>query len=235
MPAAHPPALQSQTTSLSNHAGASEARLRRGFGPRVRQLHARIGKAHHQAEGMAFSRSLLAGEASPLQLAALLRSLAPAYGFLEQTGPKLGRALGADALPWSQLRRAEALQRDLERLADLPATPHSEAAQDWMERLRLLARQHPHRLFAHIYVRYGGDLSGGQQLAAQAQAILARSGLPTLTFWSFARPVEELKLALHQGVEQLELLDKEEQELLEEAEFAFRLTQRLLAELERIA
>ena len=232
---ATPQARPGATTSISDHAGASEARLRHGFGPRVRQLHARIGKAHHQAEGLAFSRSLLAGEASPLQLVALLRSLAPAYAFLEQIVPNLGRSLGADALPWSQLRRTEALQHDLEMLSDLPATPHTEAAQDWLERLRLLARQHPHRLFAHVYVRYGGDLSGGQQLAAQAQAILTRSGLPPLRFWSFARPVEELKLALHQGFEQLELLNKEEQELLDEAEIAFQLTQRLLAELERIA
>jgi hypothetical protein len=36
--------------------------LRQGLGPRVRRLHARIGAAHHEAEGMVFSRALLAGE-----------------------------------------------------------------------------------------------------------------------------------------------------------------------------
>ena len=38
---------------------------RKGFGPRVRRLHARIGAAHHQAEGMAFSRALLDGRYAP--------------------------------------------------------------------------------------------------------------------------------------------------------------------------
>ncbi|MEA5472777.1 heme oxygenase, partial [Synechococcus sp. CCY9201] len=61
--------------SISDHARPADAVMRKGFGPRVRRLHGRIGAAHHKAEGMAFSRSLLAGEASPLQLAALLRAL----------------------------------------------------------------------------------------------------------------------------------------------------------------
>ncbi|MFN7901129.1 MAG: heme oxygenase, partial [Synechococcaceae cyanobacterium] len=65
--------------------------------------------------------------------------------------------------------------------------------------------------------------------------ILARHNLPPLAFWSFATPTDDLKHALHAGFEQLELLEAEEQELLEEAEMAFRLTQRLLAELETLA
>ena len=75
--------------SISDHAQPGDAQLRKGFGPRVRRLHARIGKAHHQAEGMAFSRALLEGRAQPIQLAALIRALAPAYALLEQ---EIGRA-----------------------------------------------------------------------------------------------------------------------------------------------
>ena len=40
-----------QLPSISDHARPADAQLRKGFGPRVRKLHARIGKAHHQAEG----------------------------------------------------------------------------------------------------------------------------------------------------------------------------------------
>jgi len=217
--------------SISDHAGAADADLRRGFGPRVRRLHARIGKAHHQAEGMVFSRALLAGEATPLQLAALLRAVAPAYALLEQKAPALAGALGASALPWADLARSGALDRDLAQLASLPDTPTSPTAVLWLERLRLLARQEPHRLMAHVYVRYGGDLSGGQQLGLEANAILERCGLPPLRFWAFDRLIPELKAALHEGFEQLDLSEEEEEELLEEAETAFALTQRLLAEL----
>lgn len=223
--------LPTPPASISKHAGVADTDLRRGFGPRVRSLHTRIGKAHHQAEGMAFSRALLAGEATPLQLAALLRALAPAYALLEREAPERASALGAQTIPWADLARAAALQRDLGQLEVLEPTPHSKAATLWLERLRLLAQQAPHRLMAHVYVRYGGDLSGGQQLAAQANAILERRGLPPLAFWSFERPIPALKAALHDGFEAFDLSDAEEEELLEEAETAFLLTQRLLAEL----
>jgi heme oxygenase len=217
--------------SISDHARPADADARRGFGPRVRRLHGRIGAAHHQAEGMAFSRALLEGRATPLQLAALIRALAPAYDFIESCGPELAAALGATDLPWADLARTPALRHDLAKLAAAAATPPSPAAQDWLEHLRLLARQEPHRFLAHVYVRYGGDLSGGQQLAEQANAILRAQGLPTVEFWHFERPIPELKQALHDAFEQLDLSDAEEAELLEESVAAFQATQRLLAEL----
>lgn len=224
-------ALMVQAPSISDHAGPAEAQLRKGFGPRVRKLHARIGKAHHQAEGLVFSRALLAGQATPSQLAALIRALAPAYALLEQQGPELASALGARAIPWAALARTQALQRDLAGLAALAVTPASAAAAIWLEQLKLLARQAPHRFMAHVYVRYGGDLSGGQQLAEQANAILRAHSLPALSFWTFEGDLAALKHQLHDGFEQMDLSADEEEALLEEAELAFHATQRLLAEL----
>jgi heme oxygenase len=150
---------------IYKHATANDTRRNSRFGPRVRRLHSRIGQAHHQAEGMGFSRALLEGQATPLQLqlAALLRAL------------------------------------------------------------------------AHAYVRYGGDLSGGQQLAHQANAIMAALDLPALSFWSFSRPSIDLKEALHGGIERLLLSAKGEEELMDEAQAAFGASQALLAELESLA
>ncbi|KEF42235.1 MAG: heme oxygenase [Cyanobium sp. CACIAM 14] len=217
--------------AISDHARPADVQARKGFGPRVRRLHARIGAAHHKAEGMAFSRALLAGEASPRQLAALIRALAPAYEWIEQAGPELSSALGAPDFPWAVLSRSEALRQDVAHLVGLEATPPSAAARDWLDRLRTLAQQEPHRFLAHVYVRYGGDLSGGQQLAEQATAILSAHSLAPLRFWQFDRPTAALKQALHDAFEQLDLSDAEDAELLEEAELAFHATQRLLAEL----
>lgn len=221
--------------AIPSHAGSADAVAGMGFGPRVRRLHARIGAAHRRAEGMVFSRALLEGYASPLQLAALIRALAPVYGRIERHAAALAEPLGGRSFPWSDLARAAILNHDVERLAALPATPPSPAALAWLERLEELARTAPHRFLAHAYVRYGGDLSGGQQLAAQAAAILAAHGLPPLSFWQFVRPVAELKHAFHDGVEQLQLSEQQEQELLEESEAAFQATQRLLAELAELA
>jgi heme oxygenase len=210
-----------------------EAISSRPLGPRVRRLHARIGAAHRRAEGMAFSRALLEGRLEPLQLAALLRALLPAYALLEAEGPALTAALGAPEFPWGSVGRSAALRHDIARLAaaGLPPTPPSAAAALWLEQLHSLARQAPHRFLAHGYVRYGGDLSGGQQLAAKANAILAARGIDSLEFWQFAGPCQEIKQSLHAAFEQLELSDGEEDELLQESESAFHATQRLLAEL----
>jgi heme oxygenase len=223
----------SAPAAISAHAHGADASARNGFGPRVRRLHARIGAAHRQAEGMAFARSLLEGEAAPLQLAALLRSLQPAYGLIEARGPELAAALGASTVPWSELARHGALTDDVARLAaaGVAATPELPAARAWLEQLQLLVRQAPHRFMAHVYVRYGGDLSGGQQLAEQANAILCRHGLPPVGFWRFSTPTGELKQRLHGAFEQLDLSDAEEEELLAEAVDAFHATQRLLADL----
>jgi heme oxygenase len=217
--------------SISDHARPADVVARKGFGPRVRKLHARIGAAHHQAEGMAFSRQLLDGKATPCQLAALIRALAPAYALIEERGPAIASSLGATSLPWEHLARSAALHHDVALLSGVEATPPSAAAQTWLEQLDQLAQSAPHRFMAHVYVRYGGDLSGGQQLAEQANAILRAHQLPPVEFWHFHRPIPELKTALHDGFEQLALGDGEEAELLEEAVRAFTHTQRLLAEL----
>lgn len=229
------PEAAAASRSISDHASHTDAQQHQGFGPRVRRLHARIGQAHHQAEGMRFSRSLLAGSAEPRQMAALLRALAPAYALLEAKAPELAGALGGSSIPWPDLARSTALSHDLAQLSSLPPSPPSPAAAAWLERLRLLSREAPHRLLAHAYVRYGGDLSGGQQLGHQADAILAAHGLPALAFWRFNQPINALKSGLHDGFEALELSPDEDEELLAEAVDAFLLTQRLLAELDDLA
>ena len=104
-----------------------------------------------------------------------------------------------------------------------------------MDRLRQLAEEAPHRFLAHVYVRYGGDLSGGQQLAPAANAILRRQGLSALSFWVFDQPVADLKPSLHAVFERLALTGEQEAQLLDEAEDAFRATQSLLAELADLA
>lgn len=223
------------SASLSVHAQSADGAPAGVLRPRLRQLHARIGRAHHQAEGMAFSRALLEERATPAQLVALLRALAPAYALIEARAPELSARLGVADGPWEALSRRTALAHDLALLSAAPASPPSAAAARWHDRLRQLADDAPHRFMAHAYVRYGGDLSGGQQLAPRANAILRRHGLPALSFWVFDRPVAELKEALHGAFERFVLTEAQEAQLLDEAEDAFRATQSLLAELATLA
>ena len=220
---------------ISKQATSNDTPRHSRLGPRVRRLQSRIGQAHHQAEAMNCCRALLEGQATPRQLAALLRALAPAYALLDELAPAATAGLGATDLPWSDLARTAALEHDLALVATVPATPDSPAAAAWCARLTGLAGQAPHRLLAHAYVRYGGDLSGGQQLAHQANAIMAYMDLPALSFWSFSRPSIDLKEALHGGIERLLLSAKEEEELMDEAQAAFAASQALLVELASLA
>ena len=213
--------------SLSRSGVAVQAEL----GPRVRRLHRRIARAHRRAEGMALSRQMLAGEASPRQIAGLMRALSPAYRLLETLTPSIAKAFNSSAIPWTDLSRAAAFNHDLSTFSCSLQTPPSAASQEWQRQIRLLIAENPHRLLAHVYIRYGGDLSGGQALGRQVNHTLQLAGYRSLIFWEFPRSVSLLKEQFHQGFEQLQLTEQQDMDLLDETENAFHLTQSLLSEL----
>ena len=105
---------------LSIHPQPAEGAPTPPVGTRLRKLHTRIGLAHHQAEGMAFSRALLEERATPTQLVALLRSLAPAYALIDAWAPELASRLGVPDGPWEALARHTALAHDLALLSTVP-------------------------------------------------------------------------------------------------------------------
>ena len=154
--------------------------------------------------------------------------------------PTCRYGLGHSGIPWADLSRHQTLEQDVAAHADVVAH-HPELAEldalveTVVTSLTTLAKESPARFLAHVYVRYGGDLSGGQQLAVQANEILAKAGLPPVNFWNFPRPIAELKQELHNGIEQWPLTDAEEAALLEEAPAGFRLNQKLLRALAELA
>jgi oxygen-independent coproporphyrinogen-3 oxidase len=222
------PAHPLPSPTLSNHPGASSR-----LGPRLRRLHRVIGPAHRDAEGLPFARALLEGQASPRQIAALLRALLPVYTALESHCATLPPALRDAGIPWSDLARRQALQHDVVALAGLldgdPALePIDRLVDDILSDLARLASSAPERFLAHVFVRYGGDLSGGQQLAVRVGQVLRRAGLPDAHFWAFPSPVDDLKQRFHDGIEQLPLDGDAEAAFLDEAHAGFHLNQRLL-------
>ena len=101
---------------------------RAALGPRLQKLHRVIGPAHRDAEGMVFSRSLLQGEATPLQLASLIRALLPIYTALETAVANLPDGLGHSGIPWADLSRHQTLEQDVAAHADVVAH-HPELAE----------------------------------------------------------------------------------------------------------
>jgi heme oxygenase (biliverdin-producing, ferredoxin) len=122
---------------------------------------------HTAAERSGIIRELLAGTASRQGYALLLRNLLPVYRALESGLDRHLNSRGFRELRWPALYRATAIESDLVGLS----------GQSWCERLPLLSEANCYarrvteaangsgaRLMAHAYVRYLGDLSGGQIL-----------------------------------------------------------------------
>lgn len=133
---------------------------------------------HTEVERSEFMRVLLRGQMERTAYVLLLRSLHALYDSLEAALVSCRSHALLAPLHEPRLFRTSALARDLDALHGpgwSGALGIQPACQTYLIRLQTLARTAPELLVAHAYVRYLGDLSGGQQL----RRIVARSlGLP---------------------------------------------------------
>jgi heme oxygenase (biliverdin-producing, ferredoxin) len=135
-----------------------------GLAERLRQ---ETQSLHIQAERSGIIRDLLKGQASRHGYALLIRNVLPAYQRMEDGFAASADAPGIRVIHRPALERAAAIRSDLTALygddwADrLPLLPAGEA---YAETVAAAAKSDDARLIAHAYVRYMGDLSGGQIL-----------------------------------------------------------------------
>lgn len=190
---------------------------------------------HTQAERSGVMADLLHGRLTQVRYCALLRNLHAIYGALE---PALDRHVDDPRLWRPELRRVHALEVDLDRLhthdwrLDNPLTP---AAVTYVARLRNLADQAPTLLVAHAYLRYLGDLHGGQILSRLVQRqfnLDLPEGSPGTAFYAFGDPAQVQTLArdFRTGLDALapSLAD----DMVAEACAAFRLHRQLFEQLQ---
>jgi heme oxygenase len=181
---------------------------------------------------------------------ALLRGKLPASGFwrlqrnLLLVYQALETALAGHAthpllapLQLGRLARCGALQADLAALAgpDWQTTLPSAgaAASHYADRLQSLALQQPSALAAHAYVRYLGDLAGGQALRRVAQQAYGLLGDAGTRFFDFGPPAEVARLSqdLRAALDSLPLDEPSQQAMVAEAQWAFAQHVRLFDEL----
>jgi heme oxygenase (biliverdin-producing, ferredoxin) len=138
------------------------------------RLRAATGVLHRQAEGTPFMAALVAGRLNAKAYCLMLRNLEPIYGALEDGLQRHATHAAVAPVVLPALFRTATLRDDLHALhgdtwsGDLPLVPE---CQLYIARLRTIAADAPALLVAHAYVRYLGDLSGGQML----KHIVARS------------------------------------------------------------
>ena len=178
---------------------------------------------HRQAEQAGVMRGILAGRIRPGPYVRLLRALYVVYVALEQ---ELARHPEAAPVPLAGLARTAALAADLahfegpaweRRIAPVPA------AQAYAARIRSAAARRPVLLAAHAYVRYLGDLSGGQTMGRLVARGLGLAGGAGIAFYRFDAigDLTACKQAFRAGLDLLPLTDADAALLIAEARAAF--------------
>ncbi len=120
---------------------------------------------HLEAERSGYVQEILKRRASLAGYALFLRNLLPAYQALERALAHHADHPVHELFVWPPLFRSAAIITDLRALAgtrsenDWPLLPEGQAYADHLENID---ETDPVRLIGHAYVRYIGDLSGGQ-------------------------------------------------------------------------
>ena len=177
---------------------------------------------HKVAEKSGLMPLLLRSEWSPAQYAVYLRNLQAIYLALEKG---LADAERPPEMDFAPLLRSSALAQDLAFLAPPADTPLTEATHDYVRRLEALGAAHSPLLLAHAYVRYLGDLHGGQLMRRCVARVLQGNGMDGLHFYDFGTPerVAELIEAFRSGLDQLPLDAAQAEAMAEEARLGFGL------------
>lgn len=123
--------------------------------------------AHRDAQSSAFVRDLLAGKSDLKAYAQLVAQHYFVYRELELAGDAMASDPIAGTFISADLRRTPALEADLAHLLGAEwahkITPTSETTV-YCDRIKEVCLTWPGGFVAHHYVRYMGDLSGGQHI-----------------------------------------------------------------------
>jgi heme oxygenase (biliverdin-producing, ferredoxin) len=156
--------------------------------PLVERLRSGTAAMHRRVERSTFMSRLLHGEIECGSYIGLLCNLRAVYGALEAAllRQSANPAVAPVVLP--ELFRCRALDLDIRTLAKAPADFNPAlrpAAAQYVERLDELEVTAPALLVAHAYVRYLGDLNGGQALHRIVARRLGLQGGAGTMFYDF--------------------------------------------------
>ena len=194
-------------------------------------------KSHSAAENTSFVASFLRGVVSKESYKKLISDLYFVYSAMEEEVDNLKDhpIIGQIQLP--DLNRVNALEKDV-RFYYGPIwrsliTP-SEACNQYVNRIREVAKNEPELLVSHHYTRYLGDLSGGQILKGIAEKALELGDGQGLKFYEFEQ-IEDSKAykAGYRGILNSLPIDQHQADaIIVEANYAFRLNMYMFDTLE---
>ena len=194
-------------------------------------------KSHNAAENTKFVSQFLKGVLDPEEYAKLLSNFYYVYSTMEEcvsasTDPKVKNLHRWNAT----LFRTAFISRDL-RYYYGPmwrelAKP-SEACNTYCNRINEVAEKDPYLLIAHHYTRYIGDLSGGKILRGIAQKALNPPVGEGLHFYDFPEidDKKEFKVKYRSGLDKVTSDSSKMNDIIAEANYAFRLNMYMFDEL----
>jgi heme oxygenase len=193
-------------------------------------------QVHEHAEASPYMQDLMAGRLDRHAFSELVAQQYLVYRELEALGDRMASDPVAGPFVVPELARVDALERDLEALrgpgwaAGLEATP---ATARYCDRLTGEAAAWSGGFVAHHYVRYMGDLSGGQvirRVVERTYGIDAGSGTAFYAFDAIT-DLRAFKEGYRQRLDVAAWDDAERARVIDEVLVAYELNAAVLAEL----
>ncbi|WP_426717776.1 heme oxygenase (biliverdin-producing) [Corynebacterium auriscanis] len=192
-------------------------------------------QAHERAEGSDFMSELLNGDLKPSAVSALTGQLWFVYRALENAVRRVATTPIVAPIVDTRLQRVAALENDLahllgidwaEQVKMLPATSR------YVDRLDSFGEEDAACVVAHHYVRYLGDISGGQVIAARL-GVLYDIAPEALKFYDFSAigKIPPYRTRYRQQLNALPVTEKQRAKLIEEANEAFAMNSAVFTDL----
>ncbi|MEC4983861.1 MAG: heme oxygenase (biliverdin-producing) [Oscillatoria sp. PMC 1068.18] len=199
-------------------------------------LRAGTKESHTATENTAFMKCFLKGIVTKQSFRKLLGNLYFVYNALEEELLRHSNHPVVSLIYFPELNRQANLEADLafyygDNWQNLISA--AEAGKAYVNQIHQIANTEPALLVAHSYVRYLGDLSGGQGLRNIVRSALDLPLDRGTKFYEFDLiPTVEAKRKYRQALDSLPVDEAMVQKIVDEANYVFTLNRNLLHDLE---
>jgi len=174
-----------------------------------------VWEEHKNAERQEFVKTLMSGEINPELYATYLYNQLQCYVELEKWANHNGLFRQTPGL-----QRAENIHKDYTKLWTKEEKPViTQSTKEYVEHINTITDD-PEKLYAHIYVRHLGDLSGGQMIAKK---------VPAKRYYDFGANGKEWKRIVKEIINNY--LNAYEKNVVPEAKLCFNFATRLFKEM----
>jgi heme oxygenase len=190
---------------------------------------------HSKAEKSKFIQAMFRGQLTKEAYIANLEGMLHLYTALEAELEKHKEDKNVSKIFYPELFRKKSLEQDLyffrgDKYNHGSPSKNTKKYTNWLEEI---SRSSPKNLISHAYVRYLGDLSGGQILGKIIRKTFTLQEGNGDLFYTFAiNDIDQFKNLYRSQLDSLDITDQEKQGLLHEVKIAFQMNGEIFSELD---